>query len=127
MTPNHIIETAFPLQLHPIPENVPNRFVYALAEVHGGQATSFLAEFQFAFASWYVNPNHQAPLQRWVHLVQAIYNAGERNMAQNPHLFSALVDAMMAQHLHYLVIKRFRNLSQKLTMKTAFQLSQLIQ
>lgn len=94
---HHITADMFPLALHPIPDQVPNRFAHAFNTVHGGVAASLLAEFQFAFVSWYVNSSDQASLQRWVYLVQAIYNAGERMMVGHPELFGHLVDSLLVQ------------------------------
>lgn len=94
---NHISEAAFPLPLHPIPDQVPNRFAYAFGEVHGGKEELFLAEFQLAFASWYITQGKSGPPERWLHLLQAIYNAGEQKMADHPRLFSQLVDALIGQ------------------------------
>ncbi|NEO82987.1 MAG: AAR2 pre-mRNA splicing protein [Spirulina sp. SIO3F2] len=94
---NHISEDDFPPTLYPAPGQTANRFVQAFSEVHGGDVDAFLAEFQFAFASWYTNPANSEPLKRWAHLLQSVYNAGERNMASNPELFAPLVDTMLTQ------------------------------
>ena len=94
---NHLKPESFPRTLNPIPGSVSNRFDYDFNTVHSGQTASFLAEFQFPFASWYTNPTNPIPLKHWVHLVQAVYNAGERNMVNNPDLFTSLVETMLAQ------------------------------
>ena len=69
---------------------------------HGGNADSFLSEFQFAFAQWFVTQStgtaDETAFARWRHLVLATYNAGERRMTAAPELFAGLADSLMGQY-----------------------------
>lgn len=73
-----------------------SRFEQALAG-HGGQPEALLAEFQFAFARWLADQEDKSALARWRHLLQAIYNAGERGIEQAPTLFPPLIKTLQAQ------------------------------
>ncbi len=74
-----------------------SRIEQAFLGTHQGNVQSFLAEFEFAFASWLVEPTNDVAGTRWRHLLQAIYNAGDRFMTAHPDLFIPLVDIIIAQ------------------------------
>ncbi len=116
---SHIKAEAFPPALHDeSPINPPpgaegpalegffistfkSRIEQAFLGTHGGNVPAFLAEFEFAFASSLVGPDNEVAWARWRHLLQAIYNAGDRFMTAHPELFIPLVDVIIAQ-LQYL-------------------------
>lgn len=79
-----------------------SRFDQAFQGTHGGNADSFLSEFQFAFAQWFVTQStgtaDETAFARWRHLVLATYNAGERRMTAAPELFAGLADSLMGQY-----------------------------
>lgn len=74
-----------------------SRFEQAFFETHGGNKDSFLAEFQFAFVRSLVKKTDDEALKRWLCLLQAVYNVGERNIKAVPDLFPPLIDIIMAQ------------------------------
>lgn len=74
-----------------------SRFEQALFGTHGGDIDGFLAEFQFAFVRWFIDPEDMEALNRWRNLLQALYNAGESGIAKAPNLFPSLIDTMIAQ------------------------------
>jgi len=74
-----------------------SRFEQAFLGTHDGEPTTFLAEFQFAFVRCLLSEADQAAYDRWRHLLLAIYNAGERVIAQFPQLFCDIVDTLLAQ------------------------------
>ncbi len=74
-----------------------SRIEQAFLGTHGGNVPAFLAEFEFAFASSLVGPDNEVAWARWRHLLQAIYNAGDRFMSAHPDLFIPLVDIIIAQ------------------------------
>jgi hypothetical protein len=74
-----------------------SRFEQALFDTHGGDTMAFLAELQFAFIRWFIDNEDIEALNRWRHLLQAIYNAGERGIAKAPDLFPNLIDLLVLQ------------------------------
>ncbi|HUY01296.1 MAG TPA: hypothetical protein VMV49_17175 [Candidatus Deferrimicrobium sp.] len=112
---SHINEDNFPVSLHlesPMmpPEDLSDeemeqyflkthksRFEQAFYDTHQGDQKSFLAEFQFAFVCSLVEKAAPEAFDRWLHLLQAIYNAGERCIEANPELFSIIIDVLIIQ------------------------------
>ena len=98
---NFIPEQGFPPQLHVVEEGSGSRFDKAYLISHAGDAASFLAEFQYTFASWLVSldtaTQDRAGFERWRHLVLAAYNAGEDRIRAGGNLFAQLVDVMLHQ------------------------------
>lgn len=81
-------------------KNYQSRFEMALEDSHKRDESAFIAEFQFAFVRWLVTAQEQEDLEafsRWQHLLLAIYNAGERAIAQHPELFFNLIDTLLVQ------------------------------
>jgi hypothetical protein len=74
-----------------------SRFEQAFYDTHGGNKESFLAEIQFAFIRSLVHKPDDEALERWFHLLQAIYNAGERSIDAEPELFPLIIDTIIAQ------------------------------
>ncbi len=74
-----------------------SRFEQAFEDSHKGNNDSFLAEFQFSFVKYIVRQKDEQALQRWLYLLQACYNAGERKIDSHPILFSELVTIMTFQ------------------------------
>ncbi len=97
----HIPAENFPPQLHTEDSGSGSRFAKALQGTHGGDNAAFLAEFQYAFASWYVSlPSatvDEAAFARWRRLVLAAYNAGEDTMVEAGDLFPKLIDTLLSQ------------------------------
>jgi hypothetical protein len=100
---SHIGKESFPPQIHAqdAKAGAGSRFDNAFLGTHGGDAGSFLAEFQFAFVNWMTSMNTATPDEvasaRWRHLVQAAYNAGEDRVKESGNLFVKLVDTLLAQ------------------------------
>lgn len=88
-------------QLHAEEAGAGSRFERAFHGTHGGDAGSFLAEFEYAFASWLVSLNtpeaDEAALVRWRHLLLACYNAGERGILAAGPLFPRLARVLQRQ------------------------------
>ena len=97
----HIPRENFPPQLHVEDSGSGSRFHKALHGTHGGDKAAFLAEFQYAFVSWYVSLPSAAPdeaaFERWRALVLAAYNAGEDAIRESGELFSELIECMLRQ------------------------------
>ncbi len=97
----HIPDENFPPQLHTEDSGSGSRFHQALHGTHGGDNDAFLAEFQYAFASWYVSlpaaTSDEDAFARWRHLVLAAYNAGEEAITGAGDLFPKLVDTLLHQ------------------------------
>ncbi|MFX1452367.1 MAG: AAR2 pre-mRNA splicing protein [Promethearchaeota archaeon] len=74
-----------------------SRFEQAFYDTHDGKKESFLAELQFAFVRSIVRKADDEALERWLHLLQAIYNAGERNIDSEPELFPLIIDILITQ------------------------------
>lgn len=97
----HIPYENFPPQIHAEDAGEGSRFHKALHGTHGGDNGAFLAEFQYAFASWYVSLSadeaDEAAFERWRHLVLAAYNAGEDAIVGSGDLFPNLVECLQRQ------------------------------
>ncbi len=87
--------------LHADDQGAGSRFDKAFLGTHGGDMKVLLAEFQFAFLRWFMDPDDQGALGRWQHLLLAAYDAGEARIRSQPELFESLVTAIVAQ-LKYL-------------------------
>jgi hypothetical protein len=74
-----------------------SRFEQAYYDTHGGNKESFLAELQFAFVCSLVRKEDEEALERWLHLLQSIYNAGERSIDEASKLFLPLIDVLIPQ------------------------------
>lgn len=74
-----------------------SRFEQAFLDSHAGNQGTFLAEFQFTFVRSLVRKTDNEALERWLHLIQAIYHAGERSIDDNPDLFTSLIDVIIRQ------------------------------
>jgi len=78
-----------------------SRFSRAFVETHAGQIPSFLAEFQYSFIRWWVHlslgQEDDEARNRWVHLLNALYNAGERTLRDYQALFVAVVPVLLKQ------------------------------
>jgi hypothetical protein len=107
---NHLKRAGFPPALHPGSHQSAagtseqaektwhtRQFERNFFELHDGDVTSFLAEFQFAFLRWFVNPNDRTAAARWGYLLQTTYHAGVPGIQAANRLFPPLVDAMLAQ------------------------------
>jgi hypothetical protein len=98
----------FPPRLHTEEQDTPaaykagastrSRFEKAFYATHAGNPANFLAEFQFAFLGFLVNPQDEEASGRWRHLLLALYNAGESNIKEAASLFEPLVDVLLAQY-----------------------------
>lgn len=73
-----------------------SRFEQAFHDTHNGEIESFIEEFQFAFVRYALFQDEEA-FDRWAYLIQALYNAGERNIDANPELFVKIADVMIKQ------------------------------
>jgi hypothetical protein len=99
----HINEKDFPPTIHDneARQSGTTRFDAALKETHGGNADSFLAEFQFAFAQWLVSLDtefeDEAAFARWRHLLLSTYHAGDYRIAELGELFLKLADTLFRQ------------------------------
>ncbi|MHA1384409.1 MAG: AAR2 pre-mRNA splicing protein [Candidatus Helarchaeota archaeon] len=74
-----------------------SRFEQAFFDTHGGNQEKFLAEFQYAYVRSVVRKTDNEAMNRWLHLLQSIYNAGERIINDIPELFPPLVDIIIKQ------------------------------
>ncbi|NHJ49697.1 MAG: AAR2 pre-mRNA splicing protein [Asgard group archaeon] len=74
-----------------------SRFEQAFFGSHNGVVDDFLAELQFSFVSYLVKPSNEIALNRWSHLLQASYNAGERCINNTPKLFEEFVEIIRIQ------------------------------
>lgn len=109
----HITRDNFPPELHkekPPPDPDPlspdyeeqimnrkTRYEQAFSGTHEGNIESFLSEFEFSFLRWFVDNADTAAFERWRHLVQGLYGAGERRIEKTPGLFISLVDVIITQ------------------------------
>ncbi|HEU4322468.1 MAG TPA: hypothetical protein VFS21_04890 [Roseiflexaceae bacterium] len=91
----------FPPALHPREDGGGSRFALAFQGTHGGDERAFLAEFQWAFVSWYLSQAEgradEEAHARWRHLLLACYNAGEHQIRDSGTLFGDLADTLTAQ------------------------------
>jgi hypothetical protein len=70
-----------------------SRFEQAYYETHNSDMYSFFKELQFTFISYMLFSDLEA-LDRYMHLLQATYNAGERNVTNVPGFFKNLFDVI---------------------------------
>ncbi len=74
-----------------------SRFEQAFNDTHKKDAQAFLEEFEYAFLKYIVCQRDEKALDRWMNLIQAIYNAGERSVEAAPELFINFVDVVKHQ------------------------------
>ncbi|MFX0135053.1 MAG: AAR2 pre-mRNA splicing protein [Candidatus Hodarchaeota archaeon] len=74
-----------------------SRFEQAFYDSHGGNKESFLSEIQFAFVRSLLRKSDNEALERWLHLLQSIYNVGERSIDTEPELFPLIIDVIITQ------------------------------
>ena len=67
-----------------------SRFEQAFENTHSCEIDSFLTEFQYSFLKFIVRRKDEKALHRWLDLLQACYNAGERTIDNHPKLFAEL-------------------------------------
>lgn len=98
---SHLSADNFPPQLHTEDAGTGSRFERAWQNTHSGQSASFLAEFQYAFVRWLISldmaTEDKIAWERWQHLLQSIYNAGEDRIRAASDLFPRLVDILIRQ------------------------------
>ena len=112
---NHIREEDFPPTLYQeVPMTLPidispdevsewyinefkSRFEQAFTNTHDNKIQAFLEEFEFAFLKFIVRQRDESALDRWTHLIQAVYNAGERGVEAAPDLFIDFVNVVKHQ------------------------------
>ncbi|MHA1121682.1 MAG: AAR2 pre-mRNA splicing protein [Candidatus Heimdallarchaeota archaeon] len=73
-----------------------SRFELAFQDTHDRDMYSFFEELQFAFISYVLFKDEQA-YNRYFHLIQAVYNAGERSVTNAPGFFSGFLDIIRKQ------------------------------
>ena len=106
---NHIREEDFPPTLYQeVPMTLPidispdevsewyinefkSRFEQAFTNTHDNKIQAFLEEFEFSFLKYIVRQKEENALNRWMLLIQAVYNAGERSVETVPDLFIEFV------------------------------------
>jgi len=74
-----------------------SRFEQAFYETHKGKIESILAEFQYAFALFTVRGKDDQAFDRWCHLLQAFYHAGEFFIDKESEFFIQLASVLMEQ------------------------------
>lgn len=75
-----------------------SRFEQAFNNTHKKDVQAFLEEFEYAFLKYIVSSQREEKaLDRWMNLIQAIYNAGERSVEAAPELFIDFVDVVKHQ------------------------------
>jgi len=74
-----------------------SRFEQAFYETHKKDIQAFLEEFEFAFLKYIVCQRDEKALDRWMNLIQAIYNAGERSVEAAPEVFIDFIDIVKHQ------------------------------
>jgi hypothetical protein len=70
-----------------------SRFDQAFYDTHNSEMNSFFEELQFAFISYMLFSDLEA-IDRYMHLLQAVYNAGERNVTNAPGFFKEFFDVI---------------------------------
>ncbi len=68
-----------------------SRFDQAFYDTHNSDIDSFFEELQFSFISYMLFSDVEA-IDRYMHLLQAVYNAGERNVITTPDFFNGFLD-----------------------------------
>ncbi len=74
-----------------------SRFEQAFNDTHRKNVESFLEEFEYAFLKFIVRQSDEIALNRWMNLIQAVYNAGERGVESAPDLFINFVSIIKQQ------------------------------
>ncbi|KKK42260.1 hypothetical protein LCGC14_0604110 [marine sediment metagenome] len=74
-----------------------SRFEQAFNDTHKSNIQAFLGEFEFAFLKYLVRQTEENALDRWMNLLQAVYNAGERCVEASPDLFISFVNVVQYQ------------------------------
>ena len=74
-----------------------SRFEQAFNDTHENDNQAFLEEFEFSFLKYLVCYSDENALERWLNLLQAIYNAGERSVETSPDLFINFVKVVQYQ------------------------------
>ena len=74
-----------------------SRFEQAFENTHSNDIDSFMAEFQYSFLKYIVRRKDEQALHRWLDLLQACYNAGERTIEAYPKLFIELTTNLTFQ------------------------------
>lgn len=64
-----------------------SRFEQAFNDTHKNNIQAFLEEFEYAYVKYIVRQRDEKALGRWMDLIQAVYNAGERSVEVSPDLF----------------------------------------
>ncbi len=64
-----------------------SRFEQAFTDTHGNNIQAFMEEFEYSFLKYISHQSDEDALNRWAHLLQAIYSAGERSVEVTPDLF----------------------------------------
>ncbi len=77
--------------------NFKSRFEQAFIDTHKKNVQAFLEEFEFSFLKYYVRQSEENALERWMNLLQAVYNAGERSVEASPDLFIKFVNVVQYQ------------------------------
>lgn len=97
----YIREEFFPPTIYELELPSSSRFESSFKVTHDGNIDFFLQEFQFSFLKWYcstlTDTQELSAFERWTHLLQSIYNAGEGNISESPRLFIELTDTIIAQ------------------------------
>ena len=73
-----------------------SRFEQAFQDTHKRDMFSFFDEIQYAFILYVLFKDEQA-YDRFFHLIQAVYNAGERSVTNAPGFFSGFLDIIRKQ------------------------------
>ncbi|MGE0706566.1 MAG: TerB family tellurite resistance protein [Planctomycetota bacterium] len=88
---------SFPPELHqPASGHRLSRLEHAWQRTHQGDGRALLAELAWSFLRSLLEDDAPAH-ERWTHLVQAVYHAGERLPQDDPGLFLRLVDLLIEQ------------------------------
>ncbi|KKK40342.1 MAG: AAR2 protein [Candidatus Lokiarchaeum sp. GC14_75] len=74
-----------------------SRFEQAFNDSHKNNIQAFLGEFEYAFLKYIVRQSDKNALERWMDLIQAVYNAGERSVELSPDLFINFVYVVQYQ------------------------------
>ena len=74
-----------------------SRFEQAFNDTHTNNTQAFLEEFEFSFLKYMVHQSNENALERWMDLLQAVYNAGERSVEASPDLFIYFVNVVQYQ------------------------------
>ncbi len=92
-----------PIELTPVElsewflTNHKSRYEQAFNETHKGTPESLLAEFQYSFVLFTLQKPDDQGFNRWIHLLQAFYNAGEKSIDSTPEVFTHLSKILIEQ------------------------------